>query len=310
VSDTTPLILDAPGPHAAGRTRSWAGWAQVAVLGGLVCLVYWPVLSGMVYKWRTDGNWSHGFLVPVFSLYFLMVHRRTWMTCRRRADYLGLVLILASLGLLYGSMAYGGFGYPQALSLIPCLWGLVWFLGGRDLLKAVWFPIAFLICAIPLPQSYYFQLTLPLRRLASHSAAALLGLLPGVETEVRGVVIEYDYLGRAAALNVEEACSGMRLMMSFVTLGIAMAYLGDRPLWQRLIMIVSCAPIAVFCNMIRVFVTGVLYVYGHEDWAQGTIHGLLGLAMLPIALGLFAAVGYVLSNLFVETSEPEASGSA
>lgn len=279
-------------------------WVQVVVLGVLVALVYWSALSGVVYKWRTDGNWSHGFLVPVFCLYFLMVRRDRWLNVPYSVNYFGLVVIIASLGLLYGAMIYGGFGYPQALSVIPCLMGIVLFLGGWPLLKEVWFPIAFLICAIPLPQSYYFEITLPLRRLASHSAALLLGMLPDVETEVRGVVIEYDYRGAASALNVEEACSGMRLMMSFVTLGIAMAYLGDRPLWQRIVMIISCAPIAVFCNMIRVFITGMLHVYDRQDWAQGAMHGLLGLAMLPIALGLFALVGFVLSNLFVESDDP------
>lgn len=310
MSDSTPAILDASGSASSRDGGGRIAWAQIVIVGGLVGLVYWPAISGVVYKWRTDGNWSHGFLVPVFSLYFLAIHRDAWLHCPRRANFFGLLVMIASLGLLYGSMVFGQFGYPQAVSLIPCLLGMVLFMGGWRLLREVWFPIAFLICAIPLPQAQYFELTLPLRRLASHSAAALLGLLPEVETEVRGVVIEYDYRGDVSALNVEEACSGMRLMMSFVTLGIAMAYLGDRPLWQRIIMIISCAPIAVFCNMIRVFITGVLYVYGHQDMAQGTVHGLLGLAMLPIALGLFALVGYVLSNLFVEADESIAASDA
>jgi exosortase/archaeosortase family protein len=103
----------------------------------------------------------------------------------------------------------------------------------------------------------------------------------------------------------------MRLIMAFCALGVAMAYLGDRPLWHRVIMVVCCVPIAVFCNMIRVFVTGVLSVYGTEnpklnEFAQGSAHELLGLMMLPIALGLFAFVGYVLKNLFVD--EPREGG--
>lgn len=307
MSDTTPAILDASNSASSSGGAGRIAWAQIVILSALVGLIYWPAISDVVYKWRTDGNWSHGFLVPVFSLYFLAIHRDAWMNCPRRTNFFGLLVIIASLAMLYGAIYYGQFGYPQQVSLIPCLLGIVLFMGGWRLLREVWFPIAFLICAIPLPQAQYFSLTLPLRRLASHSGALLLGLLPDVETEVRGVVIEYDYRGDVSALNVEEACSGMRLMMSFVTLGIAMAYLGDRPLWQRIVMIISCAPIAVFCNMIRVFITGTLYVYGYQDMAQGTMHGLLGLAMLPIALGLFALVGFVVGNLFVETDEPSAA---
>jgi exosortase/archaeosortase family protein len=88
-----------------------------------------------------------------------------------------------------------------------------------------------------------------------------------------------------------------------VTLGLAMAYLGQRPLWQRVIMVLSCIPIALFCNAIRVTTTGCIHVFEYKSLASGTPHELLGLAMLPIALGLFALVGYVLRNLFVEAVE-------
>ncbi len=88
--------------------------------------------------------------------------------------------------------------------------------------------------------------------------------------------------------------------MAFVTLGVAMAYLGDRPTWQRLVMVFACVPIAIFCNTIRVTTTGLFFVYGHEDLARGTPHQLLGFAMLALALGSFSLLGYVLSHLFVE----------
>ena len=82
-----------------------------------------------------------------------------------------------------------------------------------------------------------------------------------------------------------------------------MAYLGTRPVWQRVIMVSACIPIAVVCNIIRVTITGCIHVFHIRSLASGTPHALLGLAMLPIALGLFALVGYVLKNLFVEVPE-------
>ncbi len=293
-------MVDTPSPSVP----RWILFVQGAILAALIGVVYWPSLDYLVHKWRYDGDWSHGWLVPLFSLYFLAVHREELRRAPKRTNYAGLIVVLASLAVYYAAYVWQ-IAYPQRLSIVPLLMGLVLFLFGWPILRRAWFPIAFLIMAIPLPTRAYFELTYPLRRLASVVAGALLNLLPDVYTQVRGVVVEYDYLGTASALNVEEACSGMRLMMAFCSLGVAMAYLGERPVWQRLIMVLACVPIAVFCNMIRVFVTGVLHVYGYQDLSQGSAHALLGLAMLPIALGLFSLVGWILQNLVVESPATE-----
>ena len=259
-----------------------------------------------MWKWQTDGNWSHGWLVPVFSLYFLYTHREELFRCRLKPNLLGAGVIAVSLlGYLY-FMLWVGMTYPQLVSLLGVLFGLVLLFGGWSLLRATWFPIAFLLLAMPLPESLYVDLTLPLRELASIVAASAMELLtPGLYTEAQGAVIDYIGPVTHGTLNVEEACSGMRLMMAFVTLGVAMAYLGRRPVWQRLIMVVSCIPIAVFCNAVRVTTTGLLQVHGHEDLAKGTPHQLLGIAMLVLALSLYSALGFVLSRLFVEVTDEE-----
>ncbi|GJM25361.1 MAG: hypothetical protein DHS20C16_17760 [Phycisphaerae bacterium] len=276
---------------------------QCLILCAIIGLVFKSPILNMVYRWRTDGNWSHGWLVPVFSIYFLAIHRNQLKASACQPSYLGALVIAAALSLYYGALAWG-YDYPQALAIIPCMLGMVLLIWGGSIFRVAWFPICYLVFAMPLPRSIYFRITLPLREFASQVSGWVLGLLPKVYTSVQGVVIDYERgTAQRGSLNVEEACSGMRLMMAFCSLGVAMAYLGDRPLWQRVVMIACCVPIAVFCNMIRVLVTGVVHVYGREDLAQGTAHGLLGLAMLPIALGLFALVGYVLSNLVVDVEE-------
>lgn len=308
---TTPAISQVP-PGARGEGNfSWAAAVQVLVLTVLCARVYWPSLDYMVHTWQTDGNWSHGWLVPLFSLYFLGTQRERLRAAPRGMNLAGLALMIASLGVYYLAASLQ-FSYPQRLTIVPFLMGLVLLLCGWPVLRIAWFPIAYLVLAIPLPEWIYFQVTYPLRRVASVVAGTLLNLLPDVYTEISGVVIEYEHLGTASALNIEEACSGMRLMMAFIALGVAVAYLGDRKLWHRVVLVAACVPIAVFCNMIRVFVTGVIHVYGYHDLSQGTAHELLGLAMLPIALGLFTLVGWVLNNLFVDESddrvEPVAGG--
>ena len=299
--------------NTATCPRSWGEFIpgvariQLVVVVTLVALVYWnPIRQDLMWKWQTDGNWSHGWLVPVFSLYFLYTHREDLFRCKLKPSFLGAAVIALSLmGYLYFAL-WAGMTYPQLVSLLGVLFGLVLLFGGWALLRIAWFPIAFLLLAMPLPEGLYVDLTLPLRRLASLVAASAMELLtPGLYTEAQGVVIDYMGPVTQGTLNVEEACSGMRLMMAFVTLGVAMAYLGRRPFWQRLIMVLSCIPIAVFCNAVRVTTTGLFQVHGHEDLAKGTPHQLLGIGMLVLALGLYSALGFVLSRLFVEVADED-----
>lgn len=293
------------------RTRDWlppASWVRIGVVAALLIFIYWqPIRHTLVDRWIADGNWSHGWLIPIFSLYFLYSRREGLMRAVPNPTLWGAPVVAASLVAFFWSAWWGRMAYPQALTLIPILVGLVLLLGGWNILRVVWFPIAFLLLAIPLPHGRYFQLTTPLRILASKASAAILPyLIPGLHTDAQAVVIDYIRPGiPPGQLNVEEACSGMRLLMAFITLGIAMAYLGDRPLWQRLVLVASCLPIALFCNIVRVTTTGYLSIMGHRDLAQGTAHQLLGIAMLVLALGLFALISYVLNHLFVEDRADE-----
>lgn len=297
-------------PESRGDRRplmTLVGAVQIATMAGLLVAVFWGPLRGtLIYKWSNDANWSHGWLIPVFSLYFLHLRRNEIAAAPRKTNYLGLLILLASLAIYLAYLVVWPRTYPRAAAMVPAILGVTLLLGGWSLTRIVWFPIAFLLLAVPLPDGLYFQLTWPLRQAASFLATVLLPVIPGVETELGGrTVIDFYYHGRKGSLNVAEACSGMRLIMAFVTLGVAMAYLGDRQVWQRAVLVVCCVPIAIGCNSLRVFITGVLVITDHGEWARGTPHALLGIAMLPIALGMFALVGYVLNHLFVE--EPESS---
>jgi exosortase len=189
--------------------------------------------------------------------------------------------------------------------VIATLGAIVLFLGGWRLVKYTWLPIVFLIFAVPLPRRYYVSLTMPMRHLAATVATALLNLVDGMQATVNGVVIDVIYQGRQLepSLNVAEACSGMRLLMAFLALGIAMAYLHYRPLWQRLILLASTVPIAIFCNIVRVTVTGFIYVLIHPKYTQGIYHDGLGLIMLPLAFCLYGFLVWFMSGLFINESD-------
>ena len=303
-----PSLLDAIGRR---------GLFQIAILAALTVAVYWhPIRSLLLHRWRYDGTWSYGWLVPVFSVYFLHTQRARLAAAPIRTSYVGLLVFLVSLGCYFATIWVYPTGYPRALTLIGVIFGLTLFVCGWSVLRVVWFPIGFLVLGVPLPQSIYVHLTMPLQKLASQVTVAVLSLLPSVQAEASGVVVDYSYAGVFGHLNVEQACSGMRSMMAIVTLGVALAYLGARPLWQRLVMAVSCVPIAIGCNVIRVTITGLLHVFKDSslgralrfDWLIGpTPHAMFGLVTFLIALGLYLLLGWVLANLFIE--EPEAEGS-
>ena len=93
--------------------------------------------------------------------------------------------------------------------------------------------------------------------------------------------------------------------MAFLALGVAMAYLHYRPAWQRVVLLSTTIPIAIFCNIVRVSVTCFIIILINPRYAQGIYHDLLGLCMLPLAFGLYGFVAWIMANLFVEEKDTE-----
>ena len=191
--------------------------------------------------------------------------------------------------------------------MIATLGAIVLFLGGWCLVKYTWLPVLYLIFAVPLPAQLYGQLTIPMRIFAAALSTVVLNLVPNLETSSRGVVIDVIYKGvrMEPGLDVAEACSGMRLLMAFLALGVAMAYLHYRPRWQRIVLLCSTIPIAIFCNVVRVTVTGFIYILWDPRYAQGIWHDILGLCMLPLAFGMYALLAWFMANLFEDVRSGE-----
>lgn len=311
MDDATVSAVNGTGkPDGAGKAR-WSelephNWIKIAIIAGLFLYLFraeWPYL---IDRWLNDRSWSHGFLIPLFSLYLLDQRKRTLLNLEARPNYLGLPLLIAVVAFYFlNGVSASRYGYLQQLAIIPALAAIVLLLGGWRYFKYTWLPIAYLVFAMPVPRRYYVMATMPLRKLAATVAGALLNLVSGVEASVRGVVIEVVYNGQPMdpPLNVAEACSGMRLLMAFVALGVAMAYLHERPLWQRLMLLAATVPIAVLCNIIRVTTTGFIHVLIHPRYTQGIYHDALGVAMLPLAFLLYGGLAWFMESLFVEEED-------
>jgi exosortase len=306
-----------PSSEPAGE-RSWfdlgpAPFIKVAVVGILIWWIFREEIYSIVHKW-SDPSWSHGLLIPFFSLYFLNQNKNEIIGQKntfKPSWFVGLPALLFFLALYPINIAMLRFMYGKPLIMIATIGATVLFIGGWKLLKYTWLPIVYLFFAIPLPGRLYFELTNPMRAWAARVAAVILNWIPHVSTTLRGVII--DLQGSTlikgtpleGSLNVADACSGMRLLMTFVALGVAMAYLHWRPIWQRLTLLVSTVPIAIFCNFVRVTITGFIYVLGYPKYAQGVYHHLLGIVMLLLAFGLYGGLAWLMNNLFIDEDQSE-----
>ncbi len=291
------------------RARVTAILFQAAVIAGLMSWLYWHELKRLVDVWQTQSNWSHGFVVPLFSLYFIYAHRDQLLATRARPSWLGLPIILMGLWMFAAAIYQWRMGYPKALSIVITIFGTVLFTCGWRVMRIVWLPIIYLIFALPLPEDKYVQLTMPLRRLASAVAAIVLRALPDVDTQLSGVTIDLFRHGELiASLNVADACSGMRVMIGLCALGVAIAYLGERPTWQRVTLVLMCVPIAIFTNLLRVTATGIFHVFEWKALTQNAGHAAWGLVMYAVALAFFYLLSFILSHLVVDDAEAGGTG--
>ena len=281
-------------------------YIRIFVIGGLICYFFHREIGEVIEEWFVDSSWSHGFLIPLFSLYFVNQKKEQILNLPSRPNYLGLLLLVVVIA-FYALNRFSPSGYEYFCRICPIATAgaVVLFLGGWDLVRYTWLPITFLVFAVPLPDRYYKAMTIPMRQWAAAAASGLLNLLPGLEATANGVVIDVFYKGKTLdpGLDVAEACAGMRLLMAFVALGVAMAYLHERPLWQRIVLLASTIPIAVLCNIVRVTATGFIYILVNPRYAQGIYHDMLGLAMLPLAFGLYGFIVWFMSSLFIHQSD-------
>ena len=300
--------------HGLDKTAQRHHWRQlglhayikVFIIGGLIGYLFRVEISQIIETWLADSSWSHGFLIPLFSAYFIGRRKEDILSLQARPNYIGLLFLVLVTGFYaLNRFSPSGYEYFCRISLIATLGSVVLFLGGWSLIRYTWLPIIFLFFAVPLPDRYYKAMTIPMRQWAATVASGLLNLVPDLETTANGVVIDVFYRGKALepGLDVAEACAGMRLLMAFVALGVAMAYLHERPMWQRMILLAGTVPIAIFCNIVRVTATGFIYILIHPKYAQGVYHDMLGLAMLPLAFGLYGFLAWFMSSLFVHESD-------
>ena len=285
---------------------------KIAVIAGLFIVLNFWQFRVLLRLW-SDPDWSHGFIMPLFSLFLIWHRRQDIAAVRVRPFVLALPLMLVALLAQVISFYLIGNYWLCQLCMIATLFFLVLYLTGLNIVRIVWLPIIYLALAMPIPGSLYTKVSLPLQKIAAQGSAVILRLF-GVTVDVSHSHMSiWSVSGRWQELTVAEACSGMRSLMAYVALGVAWAYLEDRPVWQRVILVLAIIPVAVLCNVIRVAVTCTAYYQDKPEWGQDFMHTFTGMLMLIPALLMFALLGWALKRLFVDEDDfvdaPEADES-
>lgn len=280
-------------------SRSYTSLLPVLLVFACFLWAFASTLADLVHVWRSNDQYSHGFLVPGFALVLLWLRRhRLNGAALRPGLVIGSLLLALGLGLrLFG--AYWYYLWLDNIALVPCVAGLCWLLGGWSAWCWAWPAILYLTFMVPLPYRLSTALSAPLQSLATTIGTFLMQTI-GLPALAEGNVIVLN----EARLNVVEACSGLRMLMVFVALSTAMALLARRPLLDKFILLVSAIPIAVVSNILRITATGVLHETLDSETANVFFHDLGGWLMMPLGMLFLALEVKILSHLLLEPPPP------
>lgn len=253
--------------------------AGLSLLASLA-LLYWQVVAELVSAWASDGNYSHGFLILPFALYFAWARRDELRAAERRPSLLGLVVVLGSLAIFVAGIL-GAELFLTRASMIGVTTGAILFTLGWKHLRILAWALAFTLLMIPIPSIVFNQIAFPLQLLAARFGEFALQLCEIPVLREGNVIVL-----ASTSLEVADACSGIRSLVSLLTLGIVVGYFADRRAWVRMAIAILTVPIAIVTNGGRVAGTGIATHYFGPEVASGAFHEVSGLLVFVAALAL------------------------
>ncbi len=262
---------------------------------------YWPIITGLVHTLRTSDDYSAGQFVPFIAIFLVWRDRKTLKMLALRPCWFGGVawVLLAEMLRIYGFLSM-----RQSLeryALVLAVAGLVLLAAGRQVCRRLVWVLLFLFLMVPLPTLIHSRISPPLQRMAATGSVFLLEVI-GVCVTQQGNIVNLD---GHIPIAVAEACSGLRMLTAFVIVAAFVAYMVKRPRWLKGILLLSSIPIAVICNMARIFLTATMMLYINEEIGKRFFHDFAGLVMMPIAVSLLFGEIWLLDRI-VESDEPKA----
>lgn len=260
--------------------------------------LFYPVGASLVRDWLNDDNYSHGILIVPLAAFFAWERRDRLARLAPRPSLVGLLVVCGSLlTLVAGTL--GAELFLTRVAILGTLVGTILFTGGWAYLQVLAFPLAFLLLMIPIPAIIFNQIAFPLQLFASQFGTAVMELCR-VPVLREGNVIMLAH----TTLEVAEACSGIRSLISLLTLGIVYGYFTDPRPWMRTLIAVATIPIAIVANGLRVAGTGVLAHYYGREAADGFFHTFSGWLVFIVAFVMLFVVTQALLRLSPAPENP------
>lgn len=267
----------------AEEQRQPFSWVTISWFGILLFLCYAPVLIALVRNWNSDADMGHGFFVPVISAFIVWQKRAELAALTPKANWWGLPIVLyAALQLYLATL--GAELFLARTAFVLSLIGIVLLLGGTRYLRVLAFPLFLLFFMVPIPAVIYNRITFPLQIIATETAEWALTLLQ-IPVLREGNILQLP----EQTLNVVEACSGIRSLLTLTFLSLVYGHFFERRLWMRVLLFFATIPIAIIANANRVTLTGVLAEYKPE-LAEGFFHEMSGGVIFVAALLIMVAL--------------------
>jgi exosortase len=269
-------------PPPVIQTHKSFSWVTISWVSVLLVVCYAPILKALVAQWYGDPDMGHGFFVPVIAGYIAWLQRDRIAGRIPRPNWWGLAIVLwAAFQLYIGTL--GAELYISRTSLVISIIGTVLLLGGTEYLRIFAFPLFLLFFMVPIPAIIYNQITFPLQLRASEAAEWTINAI-GIPIIREGNVLELAH----QKLNVVEACSGIRSLLTLTFLSLAYGYFFEKRTWLRVVLFFSTIPIAIVANAGRVTLTGIIAQFKPE-LAEGGFHEAQGWVIFMVALVILAA---------------------
>lgn len=279
-------------------TPTAKGVLAVSLVVAGIGFLYWRVAMSLVDAWMVDGNYSHGFLIVPIAGYLAWERRDRLRAAPVRGSWLGLGVFAAGIVVLLTGLL-GAELFLTRTSLVIVIAGVVLFLFGWARLRILFFPIAFLLLMIPIPAIIFNQIAFPLQLLASRVGEFVISAFNIPVLREGNVLVLAN-----TSLEVAEACSGIRSLVSLITLGLVYGYFADSRMWARTTLVLATIPVAVVANGARVAGTGVAAHYYGAAAAEGFFHEFSGWVVFAVAFALILGVQKVLARIGRRAPQP------
>ena len=272
----------------APSSRGKISWPSIAWFGGLLVLCYAPILYRMGVQWATDEDMGHGFFVPLVAGFIAWRRRDALLATPRRPNGWGLFLVIfAACEAMAATL--GAELFTARLAFVIALFGVILYLGGKEWIKILLFPLLLMLFMIPIPQIIYARLTLSLQMLASRLGEVMIGWM-GIPVLRTGNLLQLP----SQTLDIADACSGIRSLLSLTFLSLVYAYFTDKRVWMRWVLLIATVPIAIGANAIRVAIAGLMSEI-NTNLAQGAYHEAEGYLVFVVGLAALIATHRIIS---------------